>query len=436
LRVCLLLVVILSISRVHEHFSFMTRARPVLLLVLAAAAYAFLRPRLVGREWVRTWPPRVIVGLAIVACLSVPFGISLGGSASFFLFTYSKVLITAILVMAAIRGARDLSAFIWAYVVSCGLLVWMSTVVFPLTIYRGGLARLEDLYMYDSNDLGVVLMIGIALAALTFQTSGRIGKLVSAVTLLGIGVAIARSGSRGAFVGLVAVGLAFLFGLKHVSAGKRVAFLAATCLAVVIAAPQGYWDQMRTMLNPTQDYNWLSETGRKAVTERGIGYMLRYPLFGVGIDNFGRAEGTISERAQNRRPGGPGIRWTAPHNSFLQAGAELGIPGLLLWSSLVFGGIISMRRMHRRLPRAWARGDPEERLLYFSTVYLPVALIGFGATAFFVSFAWLEPIYFLAALVTGVYVSVRERQRTLNGLPHTSTASCNPRTEPARRDSC
>jgi hypothetical protein len=214
-RVCLLLVVVLTISRVHEHFSIVTRARPVLLLVLVAVAYAFLRPRLVGRKWVGTWPPKIIAGLAIVACLSIPFGISLGGAASFFLFTYSKVLIAAILMMAAIRGVRDLSAFIWAYVVSCGLLVWMSTVVFPLTIYRGGLARLEDLYMYDSNDLGVVLMIGIALAALTFQTSGRIGKLVSAVTLLGIGVAIARSGSRGAFVGLVAVGLAFLFGLKH-----------------------------------------------------------------------------------------------------------------------------------------------------------------------------------------------------------------------------
>ena len=414
LRVSLFALIVINISRVHEHFGFVARIRPVLILVMVALAYAILRPRLLGQEWIRTWPPKVLLGLAIMACLSIPFGLSLGGAASYFLFSFSKVLIVAFLLMAAIRGTRDLSMFVWAYVVSCGVLVWMATLVFGLRLYGSGIARLGDLYMYDANDLGVVLMIGIALSLLTFQTSGRMGKLVSGATLLGIGVAIARSGSRGAFIGVIAVGLALLFALKSVPVAKRVGFVLVTTLALVVATPQGYWEQMRSMLQPKEDYNWTSETGRKAVWERGLGYMWQHPVFGIGIHNFGRAEGTISDRAENRRPGGPGIRWTSPHNSFLQAGAELGIPGLILWSSLVFGGIVSMRRMRRRLPRAWARGDPEERFLYFSTVYLPVALIGFAATAFFVSFAWLDPIYFLAALITGVYVSVNRRQRELH----------------------
>ena len=115
--------------------------------------------------------------------------------------------------------------FVWAYVVSCGVLVWMATLVFGLRLYGSGIARLGDLYMYDANDLGVVLMIGIALSLLTFQTSGRMGKLVSGATLLGIGVAIARSGSRGAFVGLVAVGLALLFALPDIRALPPVAYL-------------------------------------------------------------------------------------------------------------------------------------------------------------------------------------------------------------------
>ncbi len=412
LRVALLLLIVLSISRIHQHLDFLKPLRPALLLVIFALGYAVLRPQLLGREWVRTWPAKVLIGLGIMACLSVPFGISLGGSAQYILTNFSKVLLTAFLLMAVIRGVRDLSMFVWAYVVSCGILAWMSTAVFALsTSSRSAVARLNNLYMYDANDLGLVLLIGFPLAVLTFQTSGRRGKLISAIILLGIGVALARSGSRGALVGLAVVGLALLFTLKHVSVAKRVGFVAVTLLALMAAAPEGYWDQMKTMITPTEDYNWTSPYGRKALVDRGLGYMWRYPIFGMGIGNFGRAEGTVSDRAQNWNPGQRGrIKWSAPHNSFLQVGAELGIPGLILWSSLVFGGIVAMRRMRRRLPRAWARGDPEERFLYACPLYIAVALIGFAATSFFLSFAYLDPIYFLAALMTGHYVSVRAKR--------------------------
>jgi O-antigen ligase len=137
--------------------------------------------------------------------------------------------------------------------------------------------------------------------------------------------------------------------------------------------------------------------------------MKSYPLFGIGIGNFARAEGTISDRARNWVPGMAGIKWTAPHNSFVEAGAELGVPGLVLWSSLVFGGIVAMRRLRRRLPKGWAAGDPDQRFLYVATSYLPVALTGFAAGAFFVSFAFLDPIYILAAFMSGMYVCAERK---------------------------
>jgi O-antigen ligase len=185
---------------------------------------------------------------------------------------------------------------------------------------------------------------------------------------------------------------------------KRVFFVAATAAGLAVAGPPGYWQQMRTMFSPTQDYNWLAPGGRRQIWLRGVGYMLAYPVFGVGIGNFGRAEATISERAKNWRPGYPGIRWSAPHNSFLEAGAELGVPGLVLWSSLVLGGTVAMLRQRRRLPEWWARGDREQRFLYLAATYLPVSLTGFAASSFFVSFAFLDPVYILAAFMSGIYV--------------------------------
>src|SRR5204863_417492 len=82
------------------------------------------------------------------------------------------------------------------------------------------------------------------------------------------------------------------------------------------------------------DYNWQSQEGRREIWFRGLGYMLDHPLVGIGINNFERAEGTISDKARRSFAGDP-IRWTAPHNSFVQVGAELGFPGLILWSSLI-----------------------------------------------------------------------------------------------------
>jgi len=163
---------------------------------------------------------------------------------------------------------------------------------------------------------------------------------------------------------------------------------------------------MRTTFHPTEDYNWTAAGGRKETWLRGLEYMRSYPVFGLGIGNFGRAEGTISERARNWEPWMPGIRWSAPHNSFLEAGAELGVVGLILWSSLVLGGIAAMYRLHRRLPRSWQRGNRDQRFLYLLTMYLPVSLTGFAVSGFFVSFAFLDPIFILGAYMTGVYVCV------------------------------
>ncbi|MGH7628560.1 MAG: O-antigen ligase family protein, partial [Gemmatimonadales bacterium] len=340
------------------------------------------------------------------ACVSAPFGTSLGGSATYILGNYSKTLMYAFLLIAAIRGSADLFTFVWAYVIGSGMLVWLAFFVFGLSeTNRGTLERLGNLYSFDANDIGLVLVVGLALALLAFQTSGRLGKIAAGIVIVGIGATIARSGSRGAFVGLMAFGLALLAMLRTVPVGKRLAFVAITATGLAVAAPSGYWQQMGTIMSPTSDYNWDSQEGRRQVAIRGMGYMMAHPVFGLGIGNFWRAECYISDKAVNAAPD-QGIRCTSSHNSYLQAGAELGIPGLILWSSLVWGGCIAMARLRRRLPRAWAKGTTEQRFLYLATMYLTVALVAFAVTALFVAFAWLDIIYILAAFMAGLYVCV------------------------------
>ena len=400
-QIALFLLVLQSVSRFHQVLH-LEALRPGLLLAGLACVCMVLEPKsTIGANLLRSTQAKLLVALGVQVCLSALFGISLGSAASYIVTDYSRTLIFGFLLCAAIRHAADLRLFNWAFVIACALLVWMAVFIFGLSA-AGSMMRLGDLYTYDANDLGCVLVVGLPLTLLAFQTAGRLGKLFSLVVLVGIGLAVARSGSRGAFVGLLVVGAALLVLVPHVSVVKRLVFLTAVGSALALSAPAGYWQQMQTILKPTDDYNWSARDGRREIAKRGISYMMAYPVFGVGIHNFGRAEGTISEKARRHVPG-TGIVWTAPHNSFIQIGAETGIPGLAIWSSILLGGIVGLIRLRRRLPRQWARGDPEQRFIYFAAVYVPIALIGFSVTCAFLSFAYLDPIYILAALTAGVF---------------------------------
>jgi hypothetical protein len=410
LRFALSVLTILTISRVHEHYPALAKLRPALILVAASVAYAYLNPRyLSGTSVLRRWPMRLVAILGALACCSAAFGISLGGSASFILSSYAKTLAYAFLIAISIRHGRDLFTFVWAYVISCGILAFFSIFIFGISRTSNSyVTRLNNLYTYDSNDLCVVMMVGLPLTLLLLSVARGTKRWLLLVILLGISATIARSGSRGGFLGLLAIGAAALIFVNGVSAGRRLIVFAAAVIALAVAAPPGYWKQMATILSPKQDYNYFDHDGRKAVMERGIGYMTQFPAFGLGIDNFVRAECTISPKIASLRLNGP-MRCTAPHNSYIQAGAELGFPGLLIWTSLVCGLIVGSLRLRRRLPRSWLRGSEAERFIYGATSFFAVSMVGFAVTSFFVSFAWMDTVYLMAALFSGLYISAQRQ---------------------------
>ena len=408
LRLTLFIVTILTVSRVHQHYPFLARLRPVLLLVIAAAAYAYLYPKYLSRTNVFTlWPMQLTATLGVLACGSAVFGISLGAAGHFILDSYFKTIVYAFLMAMSIRGARDLYTLVWSYVISCAILVYFSLFVFGITRASGSyVARLDHLYTYDSNDLGVVIIVGLALTMLLLGVVRGKRRWFLMLNLVGIMATIARSGSRGAFIGVVVVGAAALVLVNSISVARRTFIATAAVVALAVGAPPGYWKQMATILEPKEDYNYTTKDGRKALSERGIGYMKMYPWFGLGINNFARAECTISPKLQGQAVGGP-VRCTPPHNSYIQAGAEIGLPGLFVWASLLFGGIVGVLRMRRRLPPAWRRGSESQRFIHGAGTFFPLALLGFAVTSFFVSFAWMDPLYLMAAYISGWYMVVR-----------------------------
>jgi O-antigen ligase len=357
-----------------------------------------------------TWQAKIVAAIGAMALASAPLGISLGGSAVFILSDYSKTLLLFFLLVAAIRNTRDLVVIAWGFVLGCAYLVYLSLFFYSMTITQTGLMRLNSVYMFDANDINSILLIGFGLIGLFVQTSKGLVRYGGLLLMLGIGATAARSGSRGGFVGLAVVGAALLISLNRVSVAKRIGFVGLVGLGLALYAPPGYWQQMNTILTPEEDYNWTAVDGRKQIWTRGVGYMLEYPIGGLGINNFGRAECTISDKALQHEAD-TGIKCIAPHNTYLQMGAELGFPGLALWVTMVFGSILKMRTLAKRVPRQWERGDFEARFLFYAPRYLQICMLGFAVTSSFVSHAYLDPVYILVALMAGTHIAVAERLR-------------------------
>ncbi len=204
------------------------------------------------------------------------------------LFEYSKTLVLAFLVVAATRNSEDLLAFLWSVVIGTGCLTYLAIFVLRVSAAHSSIARIAGGVGYDANDMLVVGLIGLVIALLVFQVTKSRGKIICVLVLLSIGMMIARSGSRGGFLGLVAVGGALLVMVKTLSVDKKLAMMAVLVLGLFVSAPEGYLAQMETILHPTKDYNYDATAGRVEIWKRGIKYMLSHPLTGIGVDDSGR----------------------------------------------------------------------------------------------------------------------------------------------------
>jgi putative inorganic carbon (hco3(-)) transporter len=241
---------------------------------------------------------------------------------------------------------------------------------------------------------------------------------VRLLSLMALGIlcaAFVNSGSRGGFLALLAMGLFILLRYSTIALSHRVVAMVVVLVAVLAVASERYWEQMGSILSDT-DYNKTDETGRLQIWKRGIGYMLYRPVFGVGANNFPVAEGRMSEFADRQQWGGVGVRWSAPHNSFVQVGAENGVPGLVFFIAMLASALAALRRLARRPPPpgVWHHASPP------LIQALTASIIGFVVGAFFLSLAYSELLYMLLAFAVGAQKIARIRRQVPVPAPATA----------------
>jgi len=333
---------------------------------------------------------RIACGIFCLVVLSIPGSLYPGESFAFFIKEYWRAFLLLVLIAGSARTLLDVERVAAAQL--AGAALFCVIVLSRYTVGTNG--RLGELEDYDTNDLALVIVCTLPLAIYVFARSRQFvvrgAVLVAGACLM---ATLAKTGSRGGFVGLLAVmGYLAVFG-RAVPVGKRLAAVAVTLLFLVTFASSRYWDMMQTILHPTSDYNWSGQgdIGRMELWKRGLGYMAAYPFLGVGASAYSSAEGTLAPQAA-RQEHGIGFKWSTAHNSFLEIGVELGVLGLVLFVAGFVSGFRTLARI--------GRGPPGRAPLLAQT--LGASLAGYAVSGFFLSAAYWPYLYALLGMIAAL----------------------------------
>jgi len=394
LQIAVSISVLTFVWRIQNIYPILARVQlPVVAAVSAMGLFAFgMDPR---RRWTNLRHPVVTLVMVILGLmfLSLTGGFLPSMALTFIVGDHIKTVVFFALIVLSVRTFADVERY--GAVLMFGGMLYSLIAIRRFHLGSGG----DELYFYDLNDFAMMAVCTLPIAIYFTWRRGHLMRIAGAVSSGLFLYVIVKSGSRGGFLGLLAAMMGLLIGFKAVSWRVRASLVAALVVGVSFAGNAAYWERIRTILHPEDDYNWTgkTDTGRMEVWKRGMGYMVSSP-FGVGARNFPRAEGTLSPQAE-LQAFGHGWKWSFAHNSFVQIGAELGVLGLLSFLLLLGAAFRALRAVTQR-----SRDGPGEEVERPAAMAqaLVATLAGYCVAGFFLSQAYAAMLYALLGIVVGL----------------------------------
>lgn len=404
LVVALAAFLVVNVARTHEIVPQLSVLRlgklsgvPLVILALSRL------PRWQIREALRTGPGRGVLFIGLMMILSVPLSIWPGNS---FGYIKSTGLISYIMFVAAASVLVDRAAALTILrTVIAAVALDATRMLLPgAPVYmEGGVPRALFGYTYDPNDTAALFLVSVPLALYLGNRRGARWWLWYGAALLMV-VGLVRTGSRGGLIGLIAM-VAALIVLATPRQRTRL-ISAALAASVAFGALVSSNDELRTRFASTfdsseTDYNYTAANGRLELWKRGIHYMVTHPVTGVGIANFPTAELLIGSEIK-REQGIYSRHMFTAHNSLVQIGAELGIPGLLAYIAVVFTAFVGLWRIRRdavAIARAGLNGANDVGALAAAVM---TSLTGAFVGGLFLSLAYSPMTMFTFALCAGI----------------------------------
>lgn len=225
--------------------------------------------------------------------------------------------------------------------------------------YRGSLQ--------DPNELALTLGIAVPFAFALFdrrRTAARL--LLVAVTIGLVGLCTYFTESRGGQLVFLTVLAVYL--VRRMGARRGIALGVMLALPLLLFGGRSGGEADASTLERVEAW-WV-----------GLHLLTNSPVFGVGFGQF------------------TDHHYLTAHNSPILVAAELGLPGFLLWSAIIYLGIkIPIQAMHLELPhvaRAWA-------------LALLASTLGLLVGGMFLSFAYKDVFWIYVGLPGVLYHAIR-----------------------------
>lgn len=377
LAVCALLIFV-AIGRVQELWAPLTSLRLGLTGVVLACLVNLGQDLSIVRDRLDTPKGKLVLGLFILSCLSVPFGVWPSYSLE---FIGDKSILILIFFCTLLLHARTVSGvMVLAWTMAASALALALAGLSGLTAGR----RLAASSTYDPNDMAFIMVCGLPFVFLLAKRLRGPWRWLALGAGVVVVLAIASTGSRGGAMGLAVLAGFLLVADRTLTVGKRLLVAAICAFVFWFLAPESAQNRFLTMFTPEGDYNVSSSSGRIETWKRGMKIMFMHPVLGVGVSGFETANGIYF--------GSEGSRWKAAHNSLIEVGAELGLPGLVMFMGLLWSSLRSSLRLARS--DALSSGHPIRDL----AMAVAASLVGYAVAGFFLSQGYSCVVYLLVAM--------------------------------------
>jgi len=272
--------------------------------------------------------------------------------------TYAQLVVLVLVTVHLVTNERRMLALVWTFLA----VVFASATVGVVQYARGGLPRAVG-FVADPNMFSLVL--GVALPFVMAMIRRHSVPLARVGLSFGLALLVAAEAVSFSRAGYIAFAVGLLLGVVRFV--RPLQTLTGTLAFAILVGVMGYlpsavWQRAESI--PVAVLH-----GRDTMRVRydlwrtGVAMIRHRPVFGVGLEN------TRVAAPEYRSPGAD-LRRLMLHNTYLEIGAEVGLPALLVFL-LLLG---SAWRESRRAARVFARSRRQDNL-YFLAQCVEIGLI-------------------------------------------------------------
>ncbi len=348
-----------------------------LLCLFYAGAHLALRRRLPA--FFSTWQARLFILFFLMCAASY----LLMGSRTELEFSpilsYSSFLALLFITLAVVDS---LSRLRWVLLVAIGSEAFASLYVLrEWQKYRSVYAQFRPGFVVgDANYFCVSAVLCLPIAFYLLLGRQRLlERLYCLGCLLLTLAAVAFSASRGGLLGLL---VSFFFAVWH-SRRRMRNFVLVMCLFIPMVAFSPT-SPLRRLLRPNYSAQQSTEN-HKQILVAGLRMIVAHPLVGVGLGNFKLRMSSYADPDLQQQ--------FIAHNAYLEVAAEMGLPALIVFVSILFFTFRTLSQLRARLAKS------EPTLVLRAVQGIQAGLAGSCISLFFVSGQYQKLNWFIIFLV-------------------------------------